>query len=185
MRKEIRKSIRKVYGALWDILALYEKTDGYNAVPKESEGKDIWEYMGNQLLQARRMVHMLFLGQEQLRDLLINIVDETESFVRKYERPGVVKRWLQINPKLLYFDCSFQLMEEAPKCYKQISRGLTNVDLSCYPDSELIADRKMHFEEIQKKCEDGNLQYSEDRIFQDELLHTLTMVFENDFKEYL
>lgn len=32
MKKEIRKSIRKVYGSLWDILALYEKTDGYNTV---------------------------------------------------------------------------------------------------------------------------------------------------------
>ena len=100
MKKEIRKSIRKVYGSLWDILALYEKTDGYNTVPQGSEEKDIWEDMGSRLLQVRRHVHVLFLGQGELRTRLLNIVDETEFFVRKYERPGVVKRWLQINPKL-------------------------------------------------------------------------------------
>ena len=183
MKKEIRKTIRKVYGSLWDILALYEKTDGYNTVPQGSEEKDIWEDMGSRLLQVRRQVHVLFLGQGELRTRLLNIVDETEFFVRKYERPGVVKRWLQINPKLLYFDSSFQLMEEDPECYKQISRGLSRVELPCYPDSELIANRKKYFEEIHKKCEAGNFRYSDDRIFQDELLHTLTLVFENDFKD--
>lgn len=43
----------------------------------------------------------------------------------------------------------------------------------------------MDFSDSQKKIEDGNLRYSEERIFMDELLTTLTMVFEEDFKEYL
>ena len=33
--------------------------------------------------------------------------------------------------------------------------------------------------------EESNLKYSEIRIFQNELLNTLTLVFQNDFKEYL
>ena len=33
--------------------------------------------------------------------------------------------------------------------------------------------------------EESNLKYSETRIFQNELLNTLTLVFQNDFKEYL
>ena len=33
--------------------------------------------------------------------------------------------------------------------------------------------------------EESNLKYSETRIFQNELLNTLTLVFQNDFEEYL
>ena len=57
--------------------------------------------------------------------------------------------------------------------------------LACYPDDTLVEARKRYFAEAKKKIEDGNLQYSEDRVFQNELLRTLTLVFEKDFKEYL
>ena len=44
---------------------------------------------------------------------------------------------------------------------------------ACYPDKELIENRKKYFAEINQKNEESNLKYSETRIFQ------------NDFKEYL
>ena len=28
---------------LWDVLALYEKTDGYSEIPKGEKGDDIWD----------------------------------------------------------------------------------------------------------------------------------------------
>ena len=31
VEKEVRTSIKTVYGMLWDVLALYEKTDCYNS----------------------------------------------------------------------------------------------------------------------------------------------------------
>ena len=55
----------------------------------------------------------------------------------------------------------------------------------CYPDKELIENRKKYFAEINQKNEESNLKCSETRIFQNELLNTLTLVFQNDFKEYL
>lgn len=91
----------------------------------------------------------------------------------------------RINPKILYFDCAFDLMEECPESYKEISRGLTDMKFVCYPDKELIENRKKYFAEINQKNEESNLKYSETRIFQNELLNTLTLVFQNDFKEYL
>ena len=69
--------------------------------------------------------------------------------------------------------------------YKEISRGLTDLKLACYPDETLIEARNRYFTAAKKKIEDGNLKYTEDRVFQNELLRTLTLVFENDFKEYL
>ena len=50
MENEIRTSIKTVYGMLWDVLALYEKTDGYSEIPKGEKGDDIWDYMGDKLL---------------------------------------------------------------------------------------------------------------------------------------
>lgn len=47
MAKEIRESIKTIYGMLWEILALYEKTDCYNKVPENE--KDIWDYLGDQI----------------------------------------------------------------------------------------------------------------------------------------
>ncbi len=99
--------------------------------------------------------------------------------------PGVVTRWKQINPQLIYFDCAFEIMEECPETYADVRKGLTDSHLSCYPDSELIAQRNMYFAKIKERYKHKNIEYSEDKIFQDELLNTLTLLFEDAFKEYL
>ena len=185
MANEIKTSIQTVYGMLWDILALYEKTDCYNRVPEGEKQVDVWEYMNDKLLEVRKYTDKLFLGKGELSQKLHNIVDETEHFVKAYEVPGVVKRWRKINPQILFFDCAFELMEECPDMYREISWGLTNLKLACYPDEDLIKARKRYFAEAKRKIEESNLRYTEKRVFQNELMRTLTLVFENDFKEYL
>ena len=52
MANEIRTSMKTVYGMLWEVLALYEKTDCYNKVPEGEKEADIWDYMGNKLLDV-------------------------------------------------------------------------------------------------------------------------------------
>lgn len=186
MGKEISSSIKTVYGMLWDVLALYEKTECFNKMPEgEKQQVDIWDYLTDKLLEIRKTIDMLFLGDKDMQAKLIRITDETEEFVRAYEKPGVVTRWKRINPRILFFECAFDLMETCPDMYRQISWGLTDLKLACYPDESLIKARKRYFEDEKKKIEDGNLRYSEDRIFQNELLRTLKRVFEFDFKDYL
>lgn len=184
---ETKTSIKKIYGMLWDVLALYEKTEMYNRLPEGEEKTDIdiLDFMGDKLLAVRKETKTAFLGNEKLCSKMEQVIDETEHFVRSYEVPGVVKRWKSINSKIIYFDCAFDLMEECPESYKEISRGLTDMKLACYPDEELVKNREKYFEEINRKNEESNLKYSEARIFQNELLNTLTLVFQNDFKEYL
>lgn len=181
MGNEIRTSIKTIYGMLWDVLVLYEKTDCYNKIPESEKEVDIWDYMGDKLLEVRKTINMIFLGEEEIKSKLDQIVDETERFVRSGERPGVVRRWRKINPRILFFDCAFDIMETCPGTYKEISWGLTDLKLNCYPDETLIEARKRYFADAKKKIEEGNLQYTEDRVFQNELLRTLTLVFENDF----
>lgn len=185
MANEIRTSIKTIYGMLWEILAMYEETECYNKVPKEAKEDDIWNYTGNKLLTVRKEINCLFFGEEALRSKLLQVVDETEYFIRSYEQPGVVTRWKKINPQIIFFDCSFDLMEEYPEVYEEISLGLSNLRLSCYPNKTLANARKRYFLKVKKKIEHGNLRYSEERVFQDELHRTLTLVFENDFKDYL
>lgn len=184
-REEINLAIKTVFSELYKIVGLYEITGCYNYIPGQ-KSVDVWKYMERKILVVRRIVDSLLLGEEVVSKKLHRIIDETEYFVKCYERPGTVMRWKQINPKLLFFDCAFDLLEQLDHdAYLCMQRGLTNTRLSLYPDEKLIMDRKKYFQEIYKKNQENNLQYSEERIFQNEMHDTLKLVFENDLKEYL
>lgn len=183
--KEIRKYIKTIYEMLWNVLALYEKSERYTVMPGGKKGIDVWDYISDGMVEIRRAVDTLFLGEKKLRETLTNIVDETEIFVRSCEIPGVVTRWKQINPRIIFFDSACDLKEESPKLYQQMSLGLSNLKLSCYPDESFSEARKSYFEDAKEWCKEHNLKYSNELVFQKELIRTLSMVFENDFKEYL
>lgn len=162
---EIRTSIKSVYGLLREALVLYEY-ECYNTVPTEEKEQDMQKYMENKLLEVRKEINRLLSGEEKTCAQLMEIVDETEQFVRSNEIPGVVERWKQINPNIVFYDCSFNLGE------------------TCQ-DETFIAAKNRYFEEVKKKIEDEYLEYSEERAFHNEILRTLTLVFKYDFKEYL
>ena len=164
-KNEIRTSIKSVYEMLREALVLYEY-ECYNTVPAEEKEQDIQKYKENKLLEVRKEINRLFSCEEKTCAQLMEIVDETEQFVRSYEIPGVVERWKQINPHIVFYDCSFDLGE------------------TCQ-DETLVAARNRYFEEVKKKIEDEYLEYSEERAFNNEVLRTLTLVFKHDFKEYL
>ncbi|MBD5452326.1 MAG: hypothetical protein HDR25_06760 [Lachnospiraceae bacterium] len=190
-KSEIRNAIKTVYQELWDVLSLLEETQFFNYVPK---GENVTEhsdednakiYFERRIDEIRKHVETLFLEEPKIAKRLKVIIVETKYFITRYEMPGVVPRWKRINPQLLYFDCAFELMEKAPEAYAEICRGLTGIHLACYPDAELIANRKAYFEKIAENNRLNNTEYSEEKAFQDELLNTLTLLFEYAFKEYL
>lgn len=182
---ENRIGIVKVYEMLWDILSLYEETECFNKLPKGVMNIDIWDYMTERFKEVRKAVATLYLGKENIRNRLMIIVDETESFVRLYEVPGISTRWRQINPKIMYFSCAFDVKENDKKIYTEMRRGLSYAKLDCYPDEEFCKERKEYFEKIDKSNRENNFKWSENKIFEMELLNTLTLVFENDFKSEL
>lgn len=190
-KSEISKAIKEVYQKLRALLSLLEETEFFNKVPKgektaeNSDGDDARKYVEGKIAEIRKSVEHLFPEEGEIARKLDQIIDETEHFTKQYEMPGVVTRWKQINPQLLYFDCAFEIMEECPEIYKDMRRGLTNIHLSCYPDSELIAQRNAYFAKVKEPYKRKNIECSEDRIFQDELLNTLTLLFQDAFKEYL
>lgn len=190
-KSEIRKAIKEVYQKLWELLSLLEETEFFNKVPKgekmaeDSNGDDAIRYVERKIAEIRKSVEPLFPEEGEIVRKLDQIIDETEHFAKQYEMPGVVTSWKQINPQLLYFDCAFDIMEKCPEFYMKMRRGLTDIHLSCYPDSELIAQRNEYFARVKEQYKRKKIECSEDRIFQDELLNTLTLLFEDAFKEYL
>jgi hypothetical protein len=113
---------------------------------------------------------------------LHRIVSEVQYFVSRYERPGAVLRWKQLNPNLFFYDSAFQFKEEiSHEAYLKCQRGLTGYRLSLYPDDELIEQRRMYFEHAKNSALMTNTTFSEDKLFEEELLKTLDMVFEHDF----
>lgn len=181
---EIRTAIKTVYAELWELFSRYESSEAYNKVP-DGVRADAADYWAGKLMNIRRSAASLFLGEDLLRRITERILDEAERFLKAYEVPGVVTRWKQINPRMLYFDCCFELARKEPDLCRKITRGLTPYRLSCCPDEELVREREHYFSGVRRKEQCYGQQYSEERIFQDELLRTLTMVFEQDFKEYL
>ena len=184
--KDIRKGIKKVYRKLRNLLSLYVETECYNKLPDgEQSEEDIMDFLGGKIKEIRRQMNILFSENLEIREKLEQVISETEYFIRQCERPGVVVRWKQMNPKLLYFECAFDLMEACPKQYLQMRRGLTGVRLACYPDDELLGERNDYFNRIKEECKQSGTEYSEDEVFQAELLHTMVLVFAEDFWQYL
>ena len=190
-KSEIRNAIKTVYQELREVLSLLEETQFFNYVPKgenmteHSTEDDASAYFKRKINEIKKHVEPPFLEEHEIAKKLNQIIEETEYFINQCEIPGVVDRWKQVNPQLLYFDCAFELMETAPEAYAEICRGLTGIHLACYPDAELIANRKAYFEKIAENNRLNNTEYSEEKAFQDELLNTLTLLFENEFNEYL
>lgn len=185
MANRIKKNLKKVYGEIWDVLAIYEETDCYNIVPKHEE-LDIQEFLQWKLKEIKKYIDTLFLEMPEIAFKLHNIVDEVEYFTKKYEVPGVVLRWKQINNKLLFFDASFELLEElGTEEFLKIQRGLKPFKLQTALDADLIKERNKYFEEHKRKCKVFDVEFTEEKIFQRELLTTLTLVFLEDFGDVL
>ena len=196
---EMKEAVLEMYAELKSLLSLYEATEGFQAV---CEDVDVMELVLERIAQLKSRADLFGKGavgtgeycgmqvitidsiQMDLADELLQVIGETEYFVRQCEVPGVVTRWKQINPKLLYFDCAFELMEACPREYLEMKRGLRDVRLSCYPDQELIAERREYFARKKEQCVRQNRIYSEEHAFQEEPLHTLKLLFEDLFRRY-
>ena len=173
--------IKEVFGLLWDILSLYEASDCFNYLPGTKTSEGAWERFEGLITNVRKQANSFFLGERESEEYrkLNTIIDETEMFVKCFEQPGVAQRWREINPRMNYYDCAFELMGEAgPKTFVETAnKGM----LAYIPTKEDVTDRQRYFAALRHKNETDNLRYSETRMFQNELLETLTKVFEHDF----
>lgn len=174
-------AVNIVSDMLFDILACYEASDCFNRIPGTEDTDGAWSYFEGELGKVRKELEAQFPGKRDSEDFrkLEKIINETEIFIKSCEVPGVVDRWRVINPQINYFDCVFDLINELGM---ETARQLNNEGrLAFIPSPYDIEARNKYFAEKAKLSSEGNLQYSETRIFQNELLRTLAMVFGKDF----
>lgn len=185
MANKVNYGIKRIYERLREVLALYQKTDCYNKIPSgESYKGDIWDYIGEKIEEIKHEVAVLFIDDD-IKLRLINLVLETEVFVRSYEQPGVVQRWRVINPNIMFFSAAFELLESCPSEFKKMQRGISMIHLDSYPDEDWVKERNEYFNVKRENFSRNNLQYDHDKIFEEELLNTLELVFNHDFEDYL
>lgn len=110
---EQREQIIEIYGMLNRILWQIESSDHYNYIPGTKT--DGWDHYEAELSKVEETMQRLLLGEEAILDKLRRIVREVRRFVKSFEVPGVVDRWLEIDPALKYFDVVFDAIENCPE----------------------------------------------------------------------
>lgn len=173
--------IKFVFSMLYDILALYEASGCYDHIPGTDDADGAWEYFEGLIGNVRKKLTVDLFDKRDSEEYwkLERIIDETEVFVKSYSVPGVVKRWREINLQINYFDPVFELINELGM--ERVQLLYSNGMLDVLPSDYIIKARYMYFAKRAMQNDNGNLRYTETRLFQNELLQTLAMVFENDF----
>lgn len=214
-KEEIKQWINDVYTKLWALLSLYGETDGFKIVPEGEAEENPQDFISRKIGEIRRIENnfSLYMDEQEIAevkklkprliaidletatmaidpevgeilDKLNKIINDTVYFCNRHFNqhavpgmpPDVVFQW-GINPNLIYFDRVFDLMEKYPETYMEIT--------SHYPGPELVTERNAYFEKIKERNERENLNWSKERFYQEELLNTLKLLFEDAFKEYL
>lgn len=182
--------IKEIYRMLYEILYEIDESCNYNFVPgKETESIDAFAYYEKRIDAVRNLANTKFLDKRQIRQQLIQIIDETEVFVKSYSIPGVVTRWKELNKRIKYFDAVYDICAENYKLYKAVCNREVTIDnlillkFDFLPTERDLEERAKYFANIVQKVDDDNLQYSYEKVFRNELLVTLEKVFEHDFPD--
>ena len=182
--------IKEVYKMLYEILYEIEESCNYNYVPDlGNQDIDAFTYYEKRVDAIRTFVNTRFIDKREVREKLIRIVEETELFIKSYSIPGVVKRWKNINRHITYFDAVYDICAENYELYKAVYNREVGIDdlilfrFEFLPTERDFKERGAYFSGIVQKVENGNLQYSYEKIFRNELLRTLEKVFEHDFPD--
>ena len=178
--------INYIYGLMNKILYELETSTYYSYKPGTDE--DGFEYYDMRLQSIRNEIDSRFWSKNEVRAKLYGLVEEIEELVKSYSQPGAPERWMKANPKLRYFDCVFDFMEQNPNIYQLVKKGNFStgwgqtVSFNFYPTEQECIDRRKYFAELAIKNDKNNSKYSEVRFYQNELVDAFRIVFEDEFK---
>ena len=169
-------NLKAIYSMMQKILMEYELSYAYNYIPGTTEMKG-FEYYDKEITKIHGEILSRLVGNEEYQKRLCKLLDELEEFVKSYSVPGVHPRWSQISPEIKYYDAVYDFLDVIEKKEDAIKW------FSFVPTQKEIEERQKYFEKINKENVTKNLQYSEQRIFQNQLLETFNQVFVYDFPE--
>jgi len=183
--EENRKNLKEIYALFNALIGELEESENYCYIPRTVECG--WEFYDKRLRKIREKIDQHFLWGDEIRTKLYLIADEVEHLVKRFEVPGVVERWLQVNPCLKFYDAAYTVLERYIHEPGYGTPGVYYLPFECsfYPTLEDFEAREAYFAELEKKNSEHNLKHSEDRWLQDELQKTLRLLFEKEFMEFV
>lgn len=176
--EKIMDNIGSIYKSLNAILYEYEDTNGFDAI-SQNESYD------KRLQHIRKDVDHLFWHCREIREKLYNIIDDILYITGSAEIPGVPERWNKVNPCLKYFDGVFDMIDDDFDSYQKIKDGKMCFSFKFIPTLEDYIERKNYLELRKKKYENCNIDVTEDRLYQDELVATFSVLFAMEFSQYV
>lgn len=175
---DTEERVKDIYEQLYDILFLYDTSECFNTIPNQHLRIEATTYFNELMDEVIKQIHKVFLFDKDIREKLLVIAEDTKVFLQRYEVPGVVDTWLQVNPNLRYYDAVFDFIEEDTTLYEKVrNEGYGALHFSFYPTQQEIEERRTYWK--QKAA----LPYSEATHFKEELLATLTLLFEQEFPQ--
>lgn len=121
-----QEDIQQIFKKFYDLFILYDISNCYNIVlSKKVDAKDYYNMLLDRI-QMEIESYSLFTLCDETKRILMKILDETRVFVQSYSIPGVVDSWLEINPKLGYFDPIYDIEEINSELYENIKNGHYN-----------------------------------------------------------
>lgn len=177
--------INYIYGLMNTLLYELEVSSFYSYKPgTEEKGFD---YYDMRLQTIRQEIDSRFWQRKNIRDNLYRLVEEEEDIIKSCSHPYAPKRWIEANPKLKFYDCVFDFIEESPELYELIKRGKIKtgqgltISFNFYPTGEECQERREYFADLHNKAAKRNYQYTYDRYYQNELVDAFRIVFESEF----
>lgn len=156
-----------IYRNLNQLLYLLESSCYFYYIPNSKE-KNGQTYFNERLLDIRKSADDTYADKPQVRKRLQELINEVDCILTTSDVPGVPDKWLELNPRLRYFDCAYELLtDESLMCR-----------LKFIPPIAEVLERKKYFEEKHRMFPTR----SDDRLYQDELVETLNIRFNECMK---
>ena len=179
---DLDNEIKKIYRMLYDILFMYDTSNCYNRIPDKKHEIGVEKYFEELIDKVIKEINAIFLFNKEIRSKLLIIAEDTKVFLKRYEVLGVVDSWLEANPKIRYYDTVFDIMESEYMQYEKIRNGeYGRIHFGFYPTVHELECKKEYFKTIQEKKD--MYDFSDAVYFKDELLNTLTILFEKNFND--
>lgn len=181
--------IKHAYNDLLHILFEMIATEFYNLSPEG--GQNGFDWYEQQVHEVKMNIKTNFLGNQEVKTKLCDIADEVNTFIQSCSLSnGVANRWIEINPRLTFYDPAYEFYENDRELYEDIVKGKYNygdipISFAVLVTEASFEERREYFDKMQKKYLRRKEEYTEDKAFRDEMATTLELIFQKEFAEQL
>lgn len=170
------KCVKAVYSALIKVISEYSASNCFNRTPDDS---DALLYYRRKIDKIESMIQQLH-GHNDLANKMLEVTYAIKRMICTCDFPGVPNSWYQINPNLRFYTTEFAVITEAPECYKMLkTKGIL---MGNQPNSQEIELCYEYFSKLYKESEENNFHYNINDFFQQELINTIKIIFEQDIR---